>query len=182
MSNDFSFSIQPKRLGVILQEANLISLPQIELALRDQTYYPDLRLGEIIAMRGWIKQETADFFAQNWWSLLKQKERKSLGYYLQKSGLLEEEQVEAILQEQRATGIRFGSIAVLQGLLKSQTLDFFLMNLFPKEFSKSSLVSKRQANNQKSQPSFETPTLIQDLEPSKPEVEDTEDFEITWIG
>jgi len=182
MSQDFPISIQPKLLGIILQEANLVSTPQIDLALRDQTYYPDLRLGEIIAMRGWIKQETADFFAQKWWSLLKQQQKKSLGYYLQESGLLEKEQVDAILKEQRATGIRFGSIAVLQGLLKSQTLDFFLMNLFPKEFSKSSLTSKRQVDNTKPQQSLDKSTVIQNFEQNQPEVQETEDFEITWIG
>ena len=56
--------IQPKPLGLVLQEANLLAVPQIQLALRDQISYPYLRLGEILAMRGWIKQETADFFAQ----------------------------------------------------------------------------------------------------------------------
>ena len=133
--------IQPKSLGMVLQEAHLVSLPQIELALQDQIYYPYLRLGEILALRGWIKQETADFFAQEWWTLTKHRTRKPLGYYLQKSALIEEKHIEAILEEQRITGIRFGSVAVLQGLLNSQTLDFFLNYLFPREVGASSLVA-----------------------------------------
>ena len=106
MSKDFS--IQPKLLGMVLQEASLVSKPQIDLALQDQSYYPNLRLGEILAMRGWLKQETADFFAQNWLNLVKQSTRKPLGYYLQQSALLEEKHIEAILKEQRMSGIRNG--------------------------------------------------------------------------
>ncbi len=182
MPQDFTFSIQPKLLGVILQEASLVSIPQIELALQDQTYYPDLRLGEIVAMRGWIKQETADFFAQNWLELLQQRKRQPLGYYLQQSALLEEKHLQAIIEEQRITGIRFGSIAVLQGLLKPQTLDFFLMHLFPREFSKSSLVGKHQIDYQKYQQSTPNNPISDDLPQNQPEVEDIEDSEITWIG
>ena len=187
MSQDFFFSIQPKLLGVILQEANLVSNPQIQLALRDQKYYPDLRLGEIIALRGWIKQETADFFAQTWLELLQQRNRKPLGYYLQQSALLEEQQITAILEEQKITGVRFGAIAVLQGLLKSQTIDFFLMHLFPIEFSKSSLVGRHQINYQHystAEPIHDN--LQQDSEPqpcqNKLQRDDIEDFDITWVG
>lgn len=190
MSQDFLFSIQPKLLGVILQEASLISTPQIQLALRDQTYYPDLRLGEIIAMRGWLKQETADFFAQNWLELLQQRRNKPLGYYLQQSALLEKKDIAAILEEQRNTGIRFGAIAVLQGLLKSQTVDFFLIHLFPREFSKSSLIGKHQFNSQQSQASFTATPFPEQCEqnnelqpyPNQHQVDDVEDYEITWVG
>ena len=55
-----------KPIGEILQEAGLITSPQLQVALRDQTYYQDMRLGEILALRGWVGQETADFFAQEW--------------------------------------------------------------------------------------------------------------------
>ena len=128
------YYICPKRLGIILLEADLVSVAQIEVALHDQVHSPNLRLGEILAIRGWIKQETADFFAQDWPDLIKQKSRKRLGWYLQQAALLKEEDINKILDEQRVTGIRFGTVAVLQGFLKSTTLDFFLMYLFPKEF------------------------------------------------
>ncbi|MGK7914390.1 MAG: hypothetical protein AB4038_02430 [Prochloraceae cyanobacterium] len=130
----FPYSICPKRLGIVLLEADLVSVAQIEVALHDQVHSPDLRLGEILAIRGWIKQETADFFAQDWPDLIKQKSRKRLGWYLQQAALLKKEDINKILEEQRVTGIRFGTVAVLQGFLKSTTLDFFLMYLFPKEF------------------------------------------------
>lgn len=184
MSQDFLFSIEPKLLGVILQEASLVSTPQIQVALQDQKYNPDLRLGEIFAMRGWLKQETADFFAQKWLELLQQRQRKPLGYYLQQSALLEEKHIAAILKEQRITGIRFGSIAVLQGLLKSQTVDFFLMHLFPIEFSKSSLVGRHQIDYHKSSKAQSIPDNFQQHnEPqpcqNKPQIDDED---ILWVG
>ena len=133
---------QPK-IGMLLRSADLISLSQIELALRAKQEYSHLRLGEIIAMQGWLKPETADFFVEEWSNLLQQKYREPLGYYLQQAALLEKEDVEAILEEQILTGVRFGTVAVLQGLIKSTTLDFFLMHLFPEQLGDSPFVNMR---------------------------------------
>ena len=130
-----------KKIGAILREADLVSIHQLDLALKDQANFPNLRLGEILARRGWIKSETADFFVQNWSSIVQEKDRRPLGYYLVKSALLEPKQIETILKEQESTGIRFGTIAVMQGLLKSTTLDFFLINLFPRESAVSPFVT-----------------------------------------
>ena len=130
-----------KKIGDILREAGLVSIHQLDLALKDQANFPNLRLGEILAMRGWIKSETADFFVQNWSSIIQQKDRRPLGYYLVKSALLEPKQIDTILQEQKSTGIRFGTIAVMQGLLRSTTLDFFLINLFPRESAVSPFIT-----------------------------------------
>ena len=181
--------IQPKPLGMVLQEAHLIAYPKIEVALKDQEYYPYLRLGEILVMRGWIKQETIDFFVHDWWELTKQRTRKRLGYYLQKAALLEAKHIEAILEEQKKMGIRFGSVAVLQGLLDSETIDFFLMNLFPQEFGTSSLMGKSQIKSRKYQQSsnrvfipdnFKQNTY-QRLVANQPQIEDIEATEIRWI-
>ncbi len=48
-------------LGTILQQAKLITPDQIEEALTEQRKCPQRRLGEILAGKGWIKQQTADF-------------------------------------------------------------------------------------------------------------------------
>jgi len=134
-------SIQTKRLGVILQEAGLVSPHQIELALEDKIQYPDLRIGDILAKRGIIKPETADFFVQDWLNVVRQEEKDALGYYLKQAALLDNSQIEAILAEQRETGIRFGTVAVFQGFLKSTTLDFFLAYLFPEELNTSPFIN-----------------------------------------
>ena len=41
-----------KPIGETLQEAGLITSPQLEVALRDQTYYEDMRLGGNISFKG----------------------------------------------------------------------------------------------------------------------------------
>jgi len=134
-------SIQTKPLGKILQEADLISPFQLELALLNQVQHPDLRIGEILAQDGVIKPETADFFVQDWSNVVMQPEKDALGYYLQQAAILNSDQVEAILAQQQSTGVRFGTVAVFQGLIKSTTLDFFLANLFPEEMHRSPFIN-----------------------------------------
>jgi tetratricopeptide (TPR) repeat protein len=123
------FSIKP--LGEILQLADLISIAQIEFALEKQTQHKNMRLGEILALQGWIKQETADFFAQKWSDLLNQKSKQPLGEYLKKAALLDEYQVKIILCEQKQMGLRFGELAVHKGWLKPTTINFFLEYIAP---------------------------------------------------
>lgn len=125
-----------KPIGEILQEAGLITSPQLEVALRDQTYYQDMRLGEILALRGWVKQDTADFFVQEWFKVVNQRIEHPIGFYLQKAGLLTEQDIKVILLEQHKYSLRFGDIAVKQGLIKPNTVEFFLQNLFPSQLRK----------------------------------------------
>lgn len=122
-----------KPIGEILQEADLISVPQLEVALRDQVYNRDLRLGEILALRGWIKQDTADFFAQEWFKIINRRIEHPIGFYLKQAGLIEEQDIKRILNLQHKHSLRFGDTAVKQGLIKSNTVNFFLQNLFPSQ-------------------------------------------------
>jgi hypothetical protein len=123
-----------KPLGKILQEASLVSEPQIQVALHDRILYQDLRLGEILALRGWIEQDTADFFAEEWSDIIiRQQNQHPIGYYLRKAALLDDKQIKIILQEQKQLWVRFGSVAVLKGWLKQETLDFFLIGLWTKQ-------------------------------------------------
>jgi len=115
-------------LGEILKSADLISSAQLEVALQDQQYY-QIRLGEIIALHGWLSQETADFFAEDWPKLTVSEIDQPLGYYLHRAALLNQEQIQIVLEEQKQMGVRFGAIAVLKGWLKQKTLDYFLENL-----------------------------------------------------
>nr|MDJ0600188.1 hypothetical protein [Crocosphaera sp.] len=76
------------------------------------------------------KQETVDFFAEEWEQCLKQGAKYPIGEYFKKAGLLQEDDIETILCLQKRLKRKFGEIAVNQGLLKRKTLDFFLENLF----------------------------------------------------
>ena len=127
-----TLSIEP--LGFLLQKADLVSTSQIELALQDQIKSHNLKIGEILARRGWIKQQTADFFAEQWNSLLSQKSKQPLGYYLKEAALLTENQIKTILSQQKqkkVLGLRFGALVVLNGWLKSTTVEFFLNYFYP---------------------------------------------------
>ncbi len=138
-----------KPIGEILQEADLITSPQLEVALRDQNYYQDMRLGEILALRGWIKQDTADFFVQEWFKLVNQRIEHPIGFYLNKAGLLSEEDIGIILSEQHRHSLRFGDTAVKQGLIKPNTVNFFLQNLFPSQLHNARRAAREIEQQQK---------------------------------
>ena len=142
--------LYPPKLGEILQEAELITAAQVEVALHNQNQRLGMLLGEILALHGWIKQDTADFFVDQWPRLVNQTDRKRLGDYLQAAALLEEEQINAILKEQWQTGVKFGSLVVLRGWLKPATIDFFLTYLFPHQLSEGPLISRRSFEQQTS--------------------------------
>lgn len=119
-----------KLLGEILQEANLVSDVQLELALTIQKSYPEIKLGKILALKGWIKPNTVDFFNCSWSYLLNQKEKHPLGFYLKQSSILDENQIKIILDEQKKLKLKLGEIAVLKGWLNVKTLNYFLENIY----------------------------------------------------
>ncbi|BAZ02037.1 hypothetical protein NIES37_60450 [Tolypothrix tenuis PCC 7101] len=118
-----------KPLGKVLQQADLISSAQIEIALQEQTQYAGVRIGEILVSHGWLKQETADFFSEQWPAVLQQQAKQPLGAYLKDAGLLDEQQIVTILAEQPHKGLRFGELAIFKGWLKPNTIKFFLEHL-----------------------------------------------------
>ncbi|MEO1691880.1 MAG: pentapeptide repeat-containing protein [Cyanobacteria bacterium J06631_6] len=118
-------------LGEILIEAGLLTASQIEFALQLQSS-SELRIGEILASHNWIEQQTADFFADEWAKLLKEKQKKPLVFYFRSAGLLNEQQIAVLIREQKQQlkPKRFHRLAVEKGYLKQITVDFFLANIF----------------------------------------------------
>lgn len=55
-----------KPLGLVLRKAGLVSAQQIDLALQESSNLPKCNLGEILAIRGLINPQTANFFAETW--------------------------------------------------------------------------------------------------------------------
>lgn len=117
-------------LGQILQQAGLISQTQIGVALKIQQNAEDgVKIGQIIVNKGWLKQETIDFFAED---LLKSNyslEKRPIGYYLKKSKLLNDEQIISILSEQKEVNLRFGEIAAKKKWLNIETVEYILKYL-----------------------------------------------------
>ena len=119
--------LMAKPLGKILTEAGLINEGQLQVGLMEQNIYPHLKIGEIFVLHSWIKQETADFFAEEFRQIIKKETfKRQIGNFFNQAGLLSEKDIQSILSEQKKTGIKFGSTAVLKGLIKKQTLDFYL--------------------------------------------------------
>lgn len=118
-----------KPLGLVLQQAGLVSSEQVQIALAARGVSPQTKIGEIMAIKGWIQQQTADFFAEQWPQLIDQQLDRPLGQYLKAAGLLNDAQIDTILKIQKTTGQKFGAIAVIKGLIAQQTIDFFLEQL-----------------------------------------------------
>ena len=119
-------------IGEILLEAGLISSTQLKIALTFQRESSqELRLGDIIASKGWLKKETIDFLLKiaSPSYKLKYTTGQPIGYYLLKAGLLSSEQINQILQEQKKLGLKFCYLAVLRGFIKAETADFFIKNV-----------------------------------------------------
>lgn len=120
-----------KPIGEILIEAGLIPIHQLEIALEEQKH-TNLKVGQILVLHGWIKQDTVDFFVEQWPQLIESTEKQPLVYYFQQAKLLTDEQVKAIarLQKLKHKKTRFHHLAVEQGYLKRSTVDYFLAHLF----------------------------------------------------
>ncbi|MBM0743222.1 hypothetical protein JOY44_16660 [Phormidium sp. CLA17] len=56
-------SLRTKRIGGYLVEAGLLTPAQVNVALDDQKVN-GLRFGEILAARGWVKQQTIEYLME----------------------------------------------------------------------------------------------------------------------
>ena len=116
------------QLGQALLEAGLIGSHQIEVALMDARYRDDLRIGEIFALRGWIHQATADFFAEGLVDIPMSTPKQPIGQYLKAAKLLTQQQIDSILKLQNLiSSKKFGEIAVSLSYLNPKTVDFILI-------------------------------------------------------
>lgn len=115
-------------IGRLLQDAGLVTEQQVRETLSEQFYQRHLLFGELSAKKGLIQPETADFFVEEFPLLRKAEKDYPLGEYFKVAGLLDQEQIRFILDQQRYGNLKFGEIAVQQGFLKSKTVEFFLDN------------------------------------------------------
>jgi hypothetical protein len=179
-----------KPVSILLLEADMVSPAQLQVAMHDHEIYGDLRIEDILALRGWITEETIDFFTNQWSDVLSGCQPQPLGFYLQAAGLLNGEQIEEILVEQKHLGIKFGSMAVIKGWLKETTLNFFLRYIAPQQRAKSAFM-ERQTQKTLSQ-SSETESIPEFFpNQSTGQVESSEDncdlaryldADISWAG
>ena len=132
-------------LGTVLQQAGLVSAEKIKHALLEQKQgKQNVKIGRILASKGDVKPQTADFFAEYWLEAIKEEDKQPLGYYLKQAALLSEQQIQAILteQQQNQDQLKFGEIAIAKGWLKQKTVNFFLRYLAPEHLSTTNVVEE----------------------------------------
>ncbi len=118
-----------KPLGKVLEQAGLISDFQIRIALDIQSKDNQVKFGTILVSQGILKQKTVDFFAEQLPKLLQQPKTEPLGYYLQEASLIDAQQIETLLEEQKQTHMLLGELILKKGWLQPKTLNYFLQNL-----------------------------------------------------
>ncbi len=129
-------------LGEVLQQAGLVSAKQLEHALKQQKLTGNkLKIGEILAIQEIIDSRTANFFEKNWTRLIVDQPQQPIGQYFKQAGLLSEQQIQAILDEQNYTNSKFGELAIAKGWLKQNTVSFFLRYLKPESLTEAELMS-----------------------------------------
>ncbi|GAB4548287.1 MAG: hypothetical protein Tsb0014_43040 [Pleurocapsa sp.] len=134
-------------IGTLLKQAGLISEEQIQSALMTQSKYSSMKLGEILALQGHIKQNTVEFFVNKWKNTKQQGKQFPLGYYLNKAALLDDKQIKTILIEQQKNKLKFGILAVKKGWIRQDTIEFFLNNLTTKPIQTLSLATLEKYND-----------------------------------
>ncbi|HEY9771573.1 MAG TPA: hypothetical protein V6C71_24275 [Coleofasciculaceae cyanobacterium] len=113
-------------LGILLQNAGLISQEQLQNALDIQVKYSQMKLGEILVLQEGITAKTIEFFVNKWHIFLAQGQQFPIGYYLNQACLLNEQQIKTILEEQKNNQQKFGVLAVKKGWIQQNTINFFL--------------------------------------------------------
>lgn len=97
---------------------------------------------------------------------------RRLGSYFVEAGLLTLDQINVILNDQQATGMRFGDIAVARGWLKEQTIEWIVEKVIEPERQASNVRQSHPAA--KPHPSSQSPlkhpsdTLATDRQPTVP--------------
>jgi UDP-N-acetylglucosamine transferase subunit ALG13/anti-anti-sigma regulatory factor len=119
-------------LGLLLQQAGLLSADQVAEALTVQEQSQCPRFGEVLIEQAWIKPETVDFFADVLPQLHGQP-RRPIGEYLRQAGLMDEGAIAKTLAHQRndvhKPHKRFGEIAAELGFVAQQTVNFLLESI-----------------------------------------------------
>ncbi|MEM8721908.1 MAG: hypothetical protein AAGE84_21860, partial [Cyanobacteria bacterium P01_G01_bin.39] len=128
-SNTMSSSKNKIPLGLLLQNADLISDEQLQNALDIQSQFDQMKLGEILVLQEGLRAKTIDFFVNQWQEITNQGQQYPIGHYLKIAALLNEQQIKIILQEQKNNSQKFGVLAAQKGWIKQSTVEFLLDNL-----------------------------------------------------
>ena len=126
MQNQLSLTEKP--LGVYLLEASLVTLEQLDAALNEQQT-TKARLGDTLVSQGVVSQQTIDYIMEK----VVSKSQRPLGTYLLEAGLVNQEQLDIALNEQKTTGARLGDILTSKDVVKPQTIEYLVNEVIKSE-------------------------------------------------
>lgn len=110
--------------------------------------------------------------------------RKRLGSYLVEAGLINRAQVDVALNDQQATGMKFGEVLVARGWVKQQTVDYLMKKVVEPE--RAALKPQPRQVLKSSQPSTPSDSKQTDqarrppIQKPLPSVQPGRD--VTWVG
>ncbi len=114
-----------KPLGLLLHEAGLLTIKQMEILLAKQAKGTDQRFGELAIEQGWIQPKTVHFFLVELPRWLQRHYAHRLPDYLEVAGLLSHTQIETLLAEQRADPRSLEQLAMEREWINPKTVKFF---------------------------------------------------------
>ena len=112
-------------LSLRLTKAGLVSEEQMEMAIAYLNKYRDLSLERVIFLRGWLSQETLEFFGKGLPKLIERGEKIPLVKILELASILNGEQINKLVKYQEERGKKVSSSLIEMGYIKESTLNFF---------------------------------------------------------
>ncbi len=107
------------------------------------------------------------------------KTQKRLGMYLEEAGLINRGQIEVALNDQQATGMRFGEVLAARGWVKQQTIEYLMKKVvIPERHQESRTLPLPSAARPASAP-VKPPSPSRSLQPQKPDLLQRRDVPIS---
>jgi hypothetical protein len=110
---------------------------------------------------------------------------KPIGSYLEDAGLLNSDQIKVILADQKATGMKFGEIAVARGWVKEKTIEWIVQKVITPErrAKQTAACSRTAAETLKQAATVRQPYLYKPLPITKPLPSvKSADSDVNWVG
>lgn len=111
-------------LGQVLERAGLITQQQLQLVLETQSPIPGENIQNTLVQQEWVDREIVDFFATRFPKLVLEQHPYSPSYYFKAAGLLDDDRILSILEEQWHTGSSFEEIAIRHGWIREEIANY----------------------------------------------------------
>lgn len=117
-----SFEAQPSKIGQILIRQNLLTEESLERALKKQSAYPQLKVGEILIEEGHISLPELKYYLKN--------QKIKFGEILVNKKIILPRKLDELLQRQKQTNKKLGEIMLEQKLISDEQLRLLLLEQY----------------------------------------------------